>query len=114
MSNLGWRMSRFVALMSRSCVASPVSEVVSGATFNVLDFPRSIMYCRSCGLVQHLFTVSDNSSAASGRPTIYFPSIFIVKVSPIFSEGATHNFGLHPLGCFAKFFVSLSVLVPFL
>jgi len=32
MSNLGWRMSRFVALMSRSCVASPVSEVVSGAT----------------------------------------------------------------------------------
>ena len=24
---------------------------------------------------------SDNSSAASGKPTVYFPSVFIVKVS---------------------------------
>ena len=70
------------------------------ASFNVLDFP-----CRSYGLVQRLFTVSDNSSAASGKPTVYFPSVFIVKVSPTFSEGATHNFGLHPLGYFAKLFV---------
>ena len=70
------------------------------ASFNVPDFPW-----RSCGLVRRLFTASDNSSAASGKPTVYFPRVFIVKVSPIFKVGATHNFWLHPLGCFAKLFV---------
>jgi len=92
----GWMKNGEIVELEWSCSCVAVLVWVKSrweAPYKVPYFPFNAVLFEVCS--QSLTTPRQHC----GKPTVYFLSVLIVEVSPIFGIGATHNFGLHPEGC---------------